>query len=275
MWRLDGAAAIIRHVVDMRDETAVRQVVTSVRPTIVYSLASHGAYPHQTDARRIFETNVLGLTNLLQACDQIDYRLLVHTGSSSEYGRKHEPLREDHELLPESVYGVAKAAQSLLCQHWARAGGRPIVVFRLFSVYGPFEEPSRLIPRLIMSVLDDRPIAMASPRTSRDFVYVDDVVEALLQIDELERASGAIVNLGTGVQTTLSEMVQTLGEIAGRPIRAEWHAMPDRPWDTDVWQADTLRLRQTIFWSPTTVETGLERSLAWFRSNRRYYEAAT
>ena len=271
-WRLDDARSIVRHVVDLRDETAVRDAVISVRPNVVYSLASHGAYPHQNDAKRIIETNVVGLTNLLLACDHIDYRLLVHTGSSSEYGRKREPMREDDELSPESVYGVAKATQSLLCQQWARAGGRPIVVFRLFSVYGPFEEPSRLVPRLLVSALEDRPIAMASPRTSRDFVFIDDVVEALLRIDELERASGTIVNLGTGVQTSLAEMVSTLERICGRPIRAAWHAMPDRPWDTDSWVANTDRLRQTLPWSPSTVHAGLERSMAWFKANRRFYD---
>jgi nucleoside-diphosphate-sugar epimerase len=183
-------------------------------------------------------------------------------------------MREDHELLPESVYGAAKAAQSLLCQQWARSRDRPIVVFRLFSVYGPLEEPSRLIPRLIMAALDDRAIAMAAPRTSRDFIFVDDVVDAMLKIEDLERARGRIVNLGTGIQTTLSEIVSTLEEIAGKPIQAEWHAMPDRPWDTDVWVANTDRLRSTLDWAPTTVRAGLERSLAWFRANRRYYEVA-
>ena len=264
-WRLDDLR-VTRHTVDLRDAGAVRDVVTNVRPAVIYNLASHGAYPTQTDATRILETNVMGLANLLQACEAIDYQLLVHTGSSSEYGRKTGPMRESDELEPESVYGVSKVAQSLLCRQWSRQRHRPIVVLRLFSVYGPFEEPTRLVPRLMMAVFNDSPVAMVSPRTSRDFIYVDDVVAALMQVERLSTLPGAILNLGTGVQTSLSDVVRTLESIAGRSIETAWNTMPARPWDTDTWVADTTRLRQALGWTPgASLRAGLEQSLEWFR----------
>jgi nucleoside-diphosphate-sugar epimerase len=276
-WRLDLEAGPLRHIVDLRDRDAVHRIVKEVRPTVIFNLASHGAYPHQTDAARIFETNVLGLLHLLEACDQIDYRLFIHTGSSSEYGRKSAPMRETDELSPESVYGVSKVAQSLLCQQWSRQRGRPIVVLRLFSVYGPLEEPTRLIPRLVTAMLDNAPLAMVSPRTGRDFVYVDDVVEAMLRIDRqrtTEATKGTVLNLGTGVQTTLADIVSMLESIAGAPFKAEWNAMPARPWDTETWVADTMRLRQALGWVPTvSVRDGLALSIDWFRAYRRFYPA--
>ncbi len=276
-WRLDIETGLVRHTVDLRDRDAVRRVVSDVQPTVVFNLSSHGAYPHQTDAVRIFETNVLGLLHVLEACESIDYRLFVHTGSSSEYGRKAEAMRESDELAPETLYGVSKVAQSLLCRQWSRQRGRPIAVLRLFSAYGPLEEPTRLIPRLVTAMLDDTSLAMVSPRTSRDFVYVDDVVEAMLRIDRsqtLETMSGAILNLGTGVQTTLAEIVSTLETIAGAPLKAEWNTMPARPWDTETWVADTTRLRQALGWTPAvSVREGLERSVEWFRANRHIYPA--
>jgi nucleoside-diphosphate-sugar epimerase len=270
-------AGVLCHIVDLRDRDAVHRLVKEVRPTVIFNLSSHGAYPHQTDATRIFETNLLGLLHLLDACDPVDYRLFVHTGSSSEYGRKTAPMRETDELRPESVYGVSKVAQSLLCQQWSRQQGRPIVVLRLFSVYGPLEEPTRLIPRIVTAMLDHASLAMVSPRTSRDFVYVDDVVEAMLRIDRLhtlETTNGTILNLGTGVQTTLAEIVSTLESIAGAPLKAEWNTMPARPWDTETWVADTTRLRQALGWVPTvSVREGLALSVEWFRANRRFYPA--
>ena len=273
-WRLEDAVGIRRHAVDLRDRNAVQKLIAEVRPTVVFNLASHGAYPFQTDATRIVETNVLGLTYLLHACDDIGYRLFVHTGSSSEYGRKSVPMREDDELAPESVYGVSKAAQSLLCRQWAQQHHRPLVVFRLFSAYGPFEEPTRLIPRLITAMLDDAPLAMVSPDISRDFVYVDDVVTALLKVGEHDPAvfSGAILNLGSGIQTSLGTLVTTLESLSGTSFKAEWNTMPSRPWDTDQWVADTTRLERTLGWTPSvTVREGLERSIEWFRSYRRFY----
>ena len=273
-WRLDGEPAPVRHVVDLRDRDAVRRLVADLRPTVIYSLAAHGAYPHQTDAARIFGSNVLGLTHLLEACESIDYRLLVHAGSSSEYGRKPVAMREDDELAPETLYGVSKVAQSLLCQRWARLKGRPITVVRLFSVYGPLEEPSRLVPRLLTAMLDARPIAMASPSTSRDFIHVDDVVAGMLKVERLAALSGAVLNLGTGIQTTLAEMVATLEAVAGAPLRAEWNTMPGRPWDTDTWVADISRLREALAWTPSlSVRDGLAQSIEWLRANRGSYPA--
>jgi nucleoside-diphosphate-sugar epimerase len=273
-WRLDGASRLIRHTVDLRDAAAVRRLVEAVRPSVIYNLASHGAYPFQSDPLRIVETNVLGLTNLLVACESVDYRLFVHTGSSSEYGRKRAPMQESDELMPESVYGVSKVAQSLLCRQWSLEHQRPIVVFRLFSVYGPLEEPTRLIPRLLSAHLDDVPIALAAPNTSRDFIFVDDVVEALLKVDQLRGVAGSILNLGTGRQTTLQGIVQILESVTGRAVKARWGTMPPRPWDTDTWVADVARLRRDLQWAPAvSVADGLARSLHWLQANRRYYPA--
>ena len=271
-WRLDDEHRIVRHAADLREAAAVRAVIEAVRPTVVYNLATHGAYPNQTDARRVIDTNVVGLTNLLEACETIDYRLFVHTGSSSEYGRKTTPMRESDLLEPESVYGVSKAAQSLLCRQWAARHRRPIVVFRLFSVYGPFEEPTRLIPRLLGAALDEAPLDMASPRTSRDFIHVDDVVAALTGVDRLVGLGGTILNLGTGVQTNLADVVRTLELVAGKPLAVRWEAMASRPWDTEVWVADTTALRSAVGWTPPTLlREGLAQSLAWIRSHRRFY----
>ena len=181
-------------------------------------------------------------------------------------------MREDDELAPETLYGVSKVAQSLLCQRWARLKGRPVTVLRLFSVYGPLEEPTRLVPRLLTSMLDAQPIAMASPVTSRDFIHVDDVVAAMLKVDGLAALSGTVLNLGTGIQTTLAEMVGTLESLAGRPLLAEWNTMPARPWDTETWVADISRLRQALGWTPAlSVRDGLAQSIEWFRANRGCY----
>jgi nucleoside-diphosphate-sugar epimerase len=273
-WRLDGESRLIRHAVDLRDGDAVQRLVDVVRPAVIYNLASHGAYPHQADPRRIIETNVLGLTNLLLAAERVDYRLFVHTGSSSEYGRKRAPMQESDELEPESVYGASKAAQSLFCRQWAQQRARPIVVFRLFSVYGPWEEPTRFIPRLLAALLDDAPIALVSRETSRDFIFVDDVVEAMMMVDRLHSLGGSILNLGTGTQTSLDGVVRALESVTGRAVKAQWGTMPPRPWDTDTWVADATRLRRDLQWNPSvSVADGLARSLRWLQANRRYYPA--
>jgi nucleoside-diphosphate-sugar epimerase len=155
-------------------------------------------------SQRILDVNVLGLWNLLDACNEVGYELFVNTGSSSEYGKKQYAMRETDQLAPDSFYAVAKAAQSLLCQHCSNSSDRPIVTFRLFSVYGPYEEPGRLFPNIMRAVIEGHSLNMVTPDTARDFIYVEDVVRAYLMIDKLKQLRGEVLNVGTGVQTSLS-----------------------------------------------------------------------
>ena len=272
-WRLNGIKdRIAVHPVDITDAGRVDELVRRIKPTIVYHLATHGAYHYQNEPEPILLVNVTGLWNLVRACSQVGFELFVNTGSSSEYGAKSFAMRETDVLEPDSFYAVAKSAQSLLCRHVGRSTRQPIVTLRLFSVYGPYEEPTRLVPRLMLAAIDGKPIDMASPGTVRDFVYVDDVVDVYLRIDALRRMAGEILNVGTGVQTSLGQLVDALGAVSGRPLDARWDRMQPRSWDTDVWVADVSKLRQALGAVPATgIGEGLARSFEWFRGHKHFY----
>lgn len=269
-WRLADILAELRgHHADLTDEGAVRALVSSIRPEVIYHLATHGAYPFQTNADGIIQTNVLGTWNLLKASARVEYEVFVNTGSSSEYGFKDYAMRETDLLEPNSYYAVAKCAQTLLCQHVAKTEQRPIATLRLFSVYGPFEEPSRLIPTLIRSCLDGRDLALVEPDTARDFVYVDDVVDAYLRIDGLAKLSGEILNIGSGVQSTLARVVDVILRETAAEVACHWGSMPARVWDAKTWVADCTKSSRLLGWRPSTsLREGLERTVAWMRRQR-------
>jgi nucleoside-diphosphate-sugar epimerase len=268
LWRLDGIVdKLVVHHVDLCDARAVEERVAAIKPSVIYHLATRGAYPSQNDGDSILLVNVFGLWNLVNACAKRGCELFVNTGSSSEYGRKTFAMRETDNLEPDSYYAVAKAAQSLLARLCSRTIDLPLVTLRLFSVYGPFEEPTRLIPRLMMAALFDEPIKMASPNTARDFVYVDDVVDTYMDVEGLSRLSGEILNVGTGVQSSLADVVATTEALLGRKIRnLAWGDLPPRAWDTDVWVADVSKLRRMASAYPnTTLREGIARCLDWFK----------
>src|SRR5579872_2229408 len=146
-WRLEGLEKQLGvETGDLTDGERLTEIFRAVKPTIIYHLAVHGAYPHETDADRIILTDVFGTWNLLKASAEVDYKLLVNTGSSSEYGAKSFAMRETDPLEPASYYAVAKCAQTLVCGYRAMAERRPVNTLRLFSVFGPYEEPSRFVP---------------------------------------------------------------------------------------------------------------------------------
>jgi nucleoside-diphosphate-sugar epimerase len=265
VWRLADVGGHFRlHRMDLADRDGLDAVLAEARPQIVYHAAAHGGYPTQNDARRILESNVLGTWNLLEALTPIDYDVFVNVGSSSEYGFKSQPMRETDLLQPASYYAVAKCAQTLLCQHVARSLQRPIVTLRLFSVYGPFEEPTRLVPTLIRRCLDGEELILVDPTTARDFIYVDDVVEAALRVEQLASCGGEIINIGTGVQHTLRDVVALVLQHTGARVPCRWGAMPPRIWDTATWVAGPEKCERLLGWrARTTLADGLASTVAW------------
>ena len=270
-WRLAGLEkALEAHDQDLRDEDGLRSLLLRIKPDVIYHLAAHGAYPFQTDADAVIQTNILGTWNLLKASSAIDYEVFVSTGSSSEYGFKEFAMRETDLLEPNSYYSVAKCAQTLLCQHFAKTHKKPVTTFRLFSAYGPWEEPSRLIPTLIRRTLAGEDLDLVPPETARDFVFVDDVVDAYLRLEELAKLSGEIVNVGTGVQSTIKDVVAAVLEHTGARVACHWGKMQPRIWDSKIWVADITKSGRLLGWRPeTSLREGIARTVAWTKERAK------
>lgn len=276
LWRLNGILDQCHvHDADIVDGETVRRVVSQIQPEAILHLAAYGAYEWQSEASTILQTNVLGTCHLLEAATAAGATLFVNTGSSSEYGYRSEPMRESDRLQPNSVYAVAKAAQSHLCSLHAQNAGMSVVTFRLFSVYGPWEEPSRLVPTLIRRARAGLRLTMVAPETARDFIYVDDVVNALLQFSTLRGMSGQIFNLGTGVQSTLRDVVSVIQEVVGSKSEVCWGAMKARKWDTTQWRADPAKARDVLGFTPqVSLREGIAKMAAWMTQVGDNYGAA-
>lgn len=268
LWRLNDLISDVRvHHVVLEDLLDVRSAVRRISPEWVFHLAAHGAYSDQTDFRRMVGTNLLGTVNLVEAAVDQGFEAFVNTGSSSEYGFKDHPPAEDERLDPNSHYAVTKAGATMYCGYVGRLRGVRLCTLRLYSVYGPLEEPSRLWPTLIVRALRGALPPLVDPSVARDYVYVDDVVEAYQRAATSSGVEpGAVYNVGTGVQTTLAQLVEVCRDQLGVEEEPRWGTMPDRAWDTDVWVADIGRIQRAWGWRPkTTVEEGLARFVKWFQ----------
>jgi dolichol-phosphate mannosyltransferase len=266
-WRIAGIAGDVRiHEAALEDRDRVLSTVRAARPDQVFHLGVYGAYPHQADASRILAVNLIGTINLADACRQTDCAVLVNTGTSSEYGRRDRAPREDELPEPNTFYALSKSASTLFCGFAARTSRMRIPTLRLYSVYGPFEEPSRLIPRLLVQALAGTWPPLVSPDVAHDYVFIDDVCDAYLTVSRAALDDpGAVFNVGTGVQTTIREVVDVVGELLPVAEPPVWGSMPNRPWDTTVWIADPARLR-ALGWTPRrSLRDGLEATLRWLQ----------
>jgi nucleoside-diphosphate-sugar epimerase len=277
-WRLEEIRqALVVHEVDLAVAEAVHKAVAQTNPEWVFHLAAYGAYPTQDDLGQAVQTNVMGTLNLVRACCERGVSAIVSAGSSSEYGLKdHAPL-ESELLEPNSDYAATKASATIISSHLARSRGVPLTTLRLYSVYGPFEEPSRLIPALVLCGLRSTLPPLVSPDVARDFVYVDDVIDAfVLAAKQPHGGDGRVYNIATGMQTTVRQAVDAIRHLLPIEADARWGSMPDRKWDTNVWVGDSGLIRGELGWQPRSFDEGLRLTVEWFVAEptvRRFYEA--
>lgn len=276
-WRLRDAGDWTAHQLSLTDAEAVSALLHSVRPNWIFHMAAHGAYPSQRDSRRIVEDTLLATVTLLDAAAAIGFDAFVHAGTSSEYGLRDRPPEESDPLQPNSTYAVGKAAATMYCSHVGRARGLKVVTARLYSVYGPFEAPERLIPTLLVHARRGTLPPLVDARTERDFVHVDDVIQAMLMLAGESRVEpGSVFNVGSGRQTTIGEIVSLVSHRFGVTEEPTWGSYDPRAWDTFTWRSDPSRLL-SLGWRPATcLADGLDRTMEWLVADDerwRYYES--
>jgi len=260
------------HVADLLDVRTVRQALIKAEPEVVYHLASTPFNPPTISPQTHIDVVVSGTLNLLEALtDRPDTRV-VYTGSGAEYGSGSR-LGEDSPLSPGTVLGAAKAAASILTQTYGRLHGMQTVVLRLFTPYGRWEHPGRLIPHTVLSALDGRDITMSQGNQKRDYCFIDDVVDALVLAGTQPVPNGTVLNICSGRPTAVRDVVELILELMGNPVRALPGALPTRPDEIMEMSGDISAAYEVLGWEPrVSLEDGLRETIAWFTKNRQLVE---
>ncbi|HUF46184.1 MAG TPA: SDR family NAD(P)-dependent oxidoreductase, partial [Vicinamibacterales bacterium] len=273
LWRLDDVRAQVTvHVADLTDREAVARAVAAADPAVVFHLAKHRGNPAALDYDAAWAANLRATEYLLQAVRGRRLRRFVHAGSSLEYDLARSPLCEADAPAPATVHGVTKAAASLLCQQFARQHGVPAVVLRFFTVYGPWEGPTRFIPAVMMAAIDRGAVQVTRDGLAHDRIHVDDVVDACERAAATGGLDGEIINVATGRQSSNEDVVSIVERLAGRPIVRAAEPFPMRAWDTSHWVADVTKARARLGWrARLSLDDGLAETYAWFSRHAAHY----
>jgi nucleoside-diphosphate-sugar epimerase len=270
-WRIRDVPGVRRVKLDLSSWPEVKSVLAHERPSLLINCAAYGAYSSQTDAERIYRINFHAVRHLLEAARELpDLQAFIQAGSSSEYGLNCSAPSEDSPTLPDSDYAVSKIAATAAVQFYALKHGVPAWALRLYSVYGPFEDFSRLMPRLLLAARENGFPPLVNPAISRDFVFVEDVCRAVEAI--VHRATalrpGEVYNIGTGVRTSLGELVTLVRSVFGVASEPVWGSMPNRAWDHPEWYADPRKAERDFAWKArVSLRDGLIATRRWLDEN--------
>src|SRR5271170_2054903 len=267
-WRLDGIDR--RHILeaDLIDLAATRNLVGNVHPSTIFDCIAYGAYSFETDQELIYRTNFTALVQLIELLADTGFAAFIHAGSSSEYGTNSAGPSEEDSLQPNSHYSVSKVAASNYIAYVGKIRRLPVLNLRLYSVYGPLEDLSRLIPNLVVKGLKGAFPPLVDPNTSRDFVYIDDVCDAFVQAAPLTPdIYGQAFNIGSGRATTIREVAKVAGDVFGIGAEPVFGSMAGRSWDLPDWYAAPDKAERLLNWTAKTdLATGLKLTSDWVRS---------
>jgi UDP-glucuronate 4-epimerase len=260
---------------DIADGAALAAVFEAQRFDAVLHLAAQAGVRYSLENPQAYvSSNVAGFLNILESCRKAKIAHLCYASSSSVYGANTElPFREDHPVdRPVSLYATTKRANELMAHSYGELYGMPCTGLRFFTVYGPWGRPDMALFIFTRAILEGKPIRVFNGGDMlRDFTYIDDIVEAVTAIVERPHpgvqtgAKSRLFNIGHGSPVKLMDFVHAIEHALGRKALIE--LAPMQPGDVRATYASTERLRAEIGYAPaTTIDTGVERFIAWYRS---------
>lgn len=264
----DGGAVSLEavpHACDIRDAEAVRAAVRAARPEVAFHLAAWKERQADLPAfHRALDVNLTGSLNLLTALlEEGTCRRVVVVGTAEEYGIQACPFTERMREAPVSAYSYSKACVTLLCETLERLHGLPYVLVRPTLAYGPGQPPEMFVPALVAALAEGRRFPMTAGDQTRDFVYVDDVVGALLAAGTAPGVDGRKLNVGSGDSVTLADVARTVAELTGRPDLLGLGELSYRPSEVMEYSVDTSLARELLSWVPRVrLDEGLRRTVA-------------
>lgn len=237
---------------------------------IVHIAAKAGVRPSIQNPVAYQQTNVIGLQNLLEFARNKKIKQFVFTSSSSVYGiNDHYPWKEDEQLLPISPYAMTKQAGEMLGHVYSKLFDIRFFALRLFTVYGPSQRPDLAIHKFTKAILRGEPITMyGDGNTSRDYTFVDDVVQGIINAMSYNKTNFEIINIGNNHAVSLKELIHSIEEVTGKKAIIE--RLPEQPGDVQRTCADITKAKQLLGYNPQTrFNDGLKKFYNWFLQNEK------
>ncbi len=257
---------------DIRDPFGVRRAVQGCDRILHLAALIAIPYSYHSPATYV-ETNVQGTLNVVQAGRDCEVEKVVHTSTSEVYGTaRFVPITEDHPLQGQSPYSASKIGADQIALSYHLSFGLPLAVIRPFNTYGPRQSARAIIPTVITQLMNGATtLRLGALHPTRDFTFVRDTARGFLRIMECEETVGEVINVGSGFEISMGEVVEEIAGLMGRKVEIQTEEERLRPEKSEVerlW-ADTAKMKRLTGWEPEYAgrdgfRKGLARTIDWF-----------
>jgi NAD dependent epimerase/dehydratase len=259
---------------DIRDPEAVRSALDDAGT--VFHLAALTGIPYSyVHPIEVFEVNAHGTLNVLVAARDAGIERVVITSTSEVYGSAlYVPIDEKHPKQPQSPYSASKIASDAAALSFHAAFQLPVTVVRPFNTYGPRQSDRAIIPTIISQALTQPEITIGNTAPTRDFTYVSDTVEGFLRLAESDAAVGQEVNLGTGAEVSIGDLVERINAIIGRelPVRKKDERVRPQTSEVNRLLSNNSKARELADWKPcVALDEGIRLTAKWVEDRLEMY----
>lgn len=272
-WRIESLRARVMEIVgDLKEPRSYTAAVEEFAPEAVAHLAWSGVGNRHRNELAQIEDNLFATLELLKVARAAGCRVWLGLGSQAEYGPANARINEDAPTRPTTLYGAAKLSACVLAEQLCKRFDVRFVWLRLFSSYGPLDDPGWMIPHLILSLLRRERPALTEGTQRWDYIYASDVAEAIQMALKSPEASG-VFNLGSGEAERLRSIVERVRDLIDPSLPLGFGEAPFREDQVMHLEADTSRLR-ALGWRPRVgLAEGLARTVDWYRDHRDRFDA--
>lgn len=261
---------------DIEELETVRKAIKDNQ--IVFHLAASISVPYSMiHPAEVVETNTIGTLNVLIACKEENIEKVVITSSSEVYGTAiYTPIDEKHPLQTQSPYAASKISGDKIAESFYNCYNLPVAIIRPFNTFGPRQSSRAVIPSVIIQALTEDKIFVGATDTYRDFTFVEDTVEGFIKIAESPNSVGEVINIGTGVDTSINDMIKKVVEVVGRDVEIVVDENRLRKNKSEVMKllANSEKAKKLISWeSKISFEDGLKKTIEWISENRELYNS--
>lgn len=258
---------------DLTQPEDVINILKEINPEIIIHLAGYGVYSYsdmsQANVELMINSNINATINLLYAAQNTSCKIFINTGSCFEYGNSGEPFNEQSLLSPVNIYGVTKASATLFAQVFSKKSNFSLVTLRPFTAYGPFEDERRFISTIIRQCLQGKNPTLTSQKIVRDYIFIDDIVDAYLKALELgEKLSGQIINISTGKGTALEDVARMIIRLTSTEVSPDIGSFPLREGEVLSLVGNATKAKKLLNWKARyPLEEGISKTIEWVRND--------